>query len=72
MYSRYIEPRKYLTKEYNFVCELIFGSIPINREYIETSDIFKNNAPKILAKYPKLDVSFSGMSIQEHMYLGRN
>lgn len=67
MRSKYMEPKKYSTKEYNFVCELIFGSIPVNREVIETSDIFKNNAPNILAKYPKLDISFSAMSLQEHM-----
>lgn len=51
-------------KQVRFVCELIWGNIPINnkgkmdRDWIEKTPIFIHRAPEILAKYPMLDKSF--------------
>jgi len=44
--------------EYRFVCELIWGGVPVDRQWAEQTPIFINNAPKILEKYPMLDKSF--------------
>lgn len=48
----------YSAKEYKFICELIWGGAPVERKWAEETSIFKDNAPKILAQYPKLDISF--------------
>jgi len=52
------EKIKLTNKEYVFVCELIWGGAPVDIEWGEQTSIFKENAPKILEKYPMLDKSF--------------
>lgn len=44
--------------EYKFVCELLWGGVPIDKEWAEGTAIFKINAPLILKQYPMLDKSF--------------
>lgn len=45
-------------KEFKFVCELIWGGVPVDRKWAEETAIFKEKAPKLLEKYPLLDYSF--------------
>ena len=45
-------------QQYKFICELIWGCVPIDKSWAEESSIFKQNAPVILKKYPMLDKSF--------------
>lgn len=49
---------KYTSQQYRFICELLWGNVPIDRLQAEESGLFKTEAPKILAKYPMLDKSF--------------
>jgi len=46
------------TPQYKFVCELLWGNVPVDRIWAEESSIFETNAPKILEEYPMLDKSF--------------
>jgi hypothetical protein len=50
--------RPYDTQQYKFICELIWGGVPVDRDWVEESSIFKQEAPKILEKYPMLNKSF--------------
>jgi hypothetical protein len=48
-----------LTKQqYKFVCEILWGGPPIDREWAESTPLFQREAPKILQEYPMLDKSF--------------
>lgn len=48
-----------LTKQqYKFVCELLWGSVPVDRVQSEETAMFKTRAPGILEHYPQLDKSF--------------
>lgn len=49
---------KYSKQQYEFICSLIWGSVPIDRALAEETSIFKTRAPEIIAKYPMLDKSF--------------
>lgn len=55
---------KLIDKQMRFVCELIWGNIPadknykMDREWIEKTPIFNQMAPEILERYPMLDKSF--------------
>jgi len=55
---------KLTDKQMRFVCELIWGSIPadknykMDRDWIEKTPIFNQRASEILEKYPMLDKSF--------------
>lgn len=51
------EKKVYTTKEITFICELIWGGVPVDRNWAVDSELFKNKAPEILAKYPMLDKS---------------
>lgn len=50
--------RPYNKQQYKFICELIWGGVPVDTDWAEESSIFKQEAPKILEKYPMLDKSF--------------
>jgi hypothetical protein len=56
---------EYTNVQYKFICELIWGVVPIDKNWALESDMFKNNASKILKKYPHLDKSFIEVSKQE-------
>lgn len=49
---------KFTNQQYKFVCELIWGGVPIDRVWAEETSLFKDKAPQILEKYPMLDKSF--------------
>jgi hypothetical protein len=49
---------KLTNQQYKFICELIWGCVPIDRNWVEGTNLFKSEAPKILNKYPMLDKSF--------------
>lgn len=53
-----MEERKLNRKEIVFCCELIWGNVPIDTNWILQSNLFKSESVKILAKYPHLDKSF--------------
>lgn len=46
------------SQQYKFVCELLWGGVPVDRTWAEGTKIFKQEAPIILKKYPMLDKSF--------------
>ena len=45
-------------KQYRFVCELLWGGAPIDRNWAEGTKLFTSQATKILEQYPMLDKSF--------------
>lgn len=51
-------------KEFKFVCELIWGGVPIDeygkpdKQWADDKQIFKEKAPLLLERYPQLDESF--------------
>ena len=49
---------KLSTQQFKFICELLWGGVPVDRNLAEESALFKTEAPKILEKYPMLDKSF--------------
>ena len=49
---------KYTNQQYKFICEILWGSVPIDRAWAEGTNLFKSEAPKILGDYPMLDKSF--------------
>lgn len=49
---------KYTKQQYDFVCSMIWGSSPVDRNWAEGTNVFQTTAPKLLSKYPKLDISF--------------
>jgi hypothetical protein len=50
--------QKYTKQQYDFVCSLIWGGIPVDRDWAEMSGLFKSMAPMILKTYPMLEKSF--------------
>ena len=48
----------YTIQQYKFVSELLWGSVPVDRSWAENTPMFKEQAPKLLEKYPQLDKSF--------------
>jgi hypothetical protein len=53
-----MEIQKLSKQQYKFVCELLWGGVPVERIWAEETPIFKANAPRILEEYPMLDKSF--------------
>ena len=49
---------KLTNQQFKFVCELIWGGVPVDRKLAEESPLFKQKAPEILEMYPMLDKSF--------------
>jgi hypothetical protein len=49
---------KFTNQQYKFVCELLWGGVPIDRLWAEETKLFQQEYPKILNKYPMLDKSF--------------
>ena len=49
---------KYTNQQYKFICELIWGGVPIDKQWAEETRLFKEQAPVILENYPMLDKSF--------------
>ena len=49
---------KITTKQYNFICELLWGGIPTDKDWVMNSKKFQDDGIKILEKYPELDKSF--------------
>lgn len=49
---------KLTTAQYKFICELLWGGVPIDRQWAEGSKLFTVNAPLLLQEYPMLDKSF--------------
>ena len=49
---------KYTKQQYKFICELLWGGVPVDREWAEGTKLFMIEAPKILEKYSMLDKSF--------------
>lgn len=50
--------KTYTNQEFKFICELIWGGVPVDKNWVYQSELFKNNADKILDNYPMLDKSF--------------
>lgn len=48
----------YSNAQFKFVCELLWGGVPVNRAEAEESTYFKSNVQLILDRYPSLDKSF--------------
>lgn len=48
---------KYSNGQYKFICELLWGSVPVDRTWAEGTNLFKVEADKILKKYPAMDKS---------------
>jgi hypothetical protein len=53
-----MEEKKLSRKEIVFCCELIWGHVPEDTNWILQSNLFKSESIKILEKYPMLDKSF--------------
>ena len=49
---------KYSNQQYKFICEMLWGGVPVDRNWAEGTNLFKSEANKILEKYPMLDKSF--------------
>ena len=48
-----------LTKQqHKFVCEILWGGPPEDREWAESTPLYQKEAPVILKRYPMLDKSF--------------
>ncbi len=45
-------------QEYKFVCEILWGGVPIDKEWAVATPIFIKESSKILLQYPLLDRSF--------------
>lgn len=52
------ETLKITNQQYKFICELLWGGVPVDRGWAEETRYFKTEAPKILEMYPMLDKSF--------------
>lgn len=53
-----METKKLTTQQYRFICELLWGGVPVDRIWAEETKMFQTQAPLILAEYPMLDKSF--------------
>lgn len=49
---------KLTNQQYKFICELLWGGVPVDKQWAMGTNLFKENATKILEKYPMLDKSF--------------
>lgn len=48
----------YSEKEYKFICSLLWGGSPVDKDWAMQTKKFEDEAPVILEKYPLLDKSF--------------
>lgn len=53
-----METKKLTNQQYKFICELLWGGAPVDRDWAESTKLFEKEAPIILAKYPELNKSF--------------
>ena len=51
-----MEP-KLSNQQYRFVCEMLWGGVPVDKTWAEETAIFKANAARIIQEYPLLDKS---------------
>lgn len=49
---------KLTNQQYKFVCELIWGGVPSDKAWVESTSLFQVESKKILEQYPLLDKSF--------------
>jgi hypothetical protein len=49
---------KITDKQYKFICQLLWGGAPTDKDWAMQTKKFEEEAPKILEKYPMLDKSF--------------
>lgn len=49
---------KLTNQQYKFICELLWGCVPIDKDWATKTNFFEIEAPKILIDYPMLDKSF--------------
>lgn len=49
---------KLTNQQYKFICELLWGHVPIDKTWATGTKLFQIEAPKILERYPQLDKSF--------------
>lgn len=52
------ETIKLTNQQYKFICEILWGGVPVDRDWAEGTKFFEAEAPKIIEKYPMLDKSF--------------
>ena len=55
--TKEIKNSEYSKKEFEFISQIIWGFIHIDREWAEETSLFKIKAKEILDKYPMLDKS---------------
>lgn len=48
----------YTTAQYKFVCELIWGGPPVDRQWAEGTKFFQEKVTGLLEQYPMLNKSF--------------
>lgn len=53
---------KLTAQQYRFVSEMIWGGVPVERDWAEDTAIFKNSVDRILKEYPMLDKSIKGIN----------
>ena len=49
---------KITDKQYRFICQILWGGYPVDKDQAIQTKKFEDEAPKILDKYPMLDKSF--------------
>lgn len=49
---------KYTNQQHKFICELLWGNVPLDRTWAEETSLYKEQGPKLLEQYPMLDKSF--------------
>ena len=49
---------KLTDKQYRFICQILWGGSPIDKDWAIQTKKFEDEAPKILHDYPMLDKSF--------------
>lgn len=52
-----MEKLKITNQQFKFVCEMLWGGIPVDKKWAEESELFKSNVKRILDNYPMLDKS---------------
>ena len=43
--------------QYKFLSEMIWGNVPIERDWAEETNIFKEKSYILIKKYPKFDIN---------------
>lgn len=60
---------KYSNQQYKFICELLWGTVPADRNWAEGTNLFKSEVDKILEKYPSLDKDFFKKELKDCKFL---